>query len=263
MKKSATPLVYLMICAVAALLVAVPAAAEVCEGFGPQTPRNISSKDGENARAFSAAPAYDHMNLCNIHFHKHAEHKGPGFSVFAGEGDHGGWACNDASSLTEAEKAPAGDVCNGLQPGDTVEVHWVHSSCAITPGPTLGACLSDACGNPDLRVETQVFLLVNDEDALDFADFAYGGNVVNGLHQAKAIPSGTGEAVQFAGSTTGPKFTEQTCSPLQVSWSVRPQCAKLDISSLGKWCEDNVFNEDHGHGVRQLVTDKRLLSQIH
>lgn len=26
------------------------------------------------------------MNLCNIHFHKNAEHKGPDFSIFAGPG---------------------------------------------------------------------------------------------------------------------------------------------------------------------------------
>lgn len=259
MKKSA-----LLLATLCMLVGPALAAADVCEGFGPQTPRDISSKAGENARVFAMAPSYDQMNLCNMHFHKHAENKGPGFSVFAGEGDHGGYACNDASSLSAAEKkAPAKEICGGLQPGDTIEMHWVHSSCAVAPGAGLGSCLSDACANPDLRVETQVFLLVNDAEAHDFADFAYAGNVVKGLHQAKAIPTGTGDPVQFLGSTTGPSYTEKTCSPLQVSWSVRPQCAKLDINSLGKWCADNVFEESKGHGVRQLVTDVRLLSAIH
>ncbi|MEM1182949.1 MAG: delta-class carbonic anhydrase [Acidobacteriota bacterium] len=238
------------------------ASADVCQGFGPQTPRDISSTAGENARVFSMAPAHTEMNLCNIHFHKHAEHKGPGFSVFKGSADDGGYACNDADKLSKAEmKKPSGDVCKGLAPGDTIEVHWVHSSCDVGPGPTLGACLSDACANPDLRVETQVFVLVNDDNALDFADFDAGA-MKGGMHQAKGIPADTGSPVQFLGSTTGPSYTEQTCSPLQVSWSVRPQCAKLDINTVAAWCQDNVFNEDHGHGVRQLVTDTRLLSAI-
>ena len=97
---------------------------------------------------------------------------------------------------------------------------------------------------------------------MNFADLDYQGNQVNGYHQAKFIPTNTGSPIEFLGSTTGPKYTAQSCSPLQVSWSVRPQCAKLDINSLGKWCEGNVFDEDHAHGVRKLVTDKRLLSPI-
>lgn len=64
------------------------------------------------------------------------------------------------------------------------------------------------------------------------------------------------------GLTTGPKYTESTCSPLQVTWSVRPKCAKLDINSLGAWCENNEFKEDHAHGVRKLVTNTKLLSKI-
>ena len=104
--------------------------------------------------------------------------------------------------------------------------------------------------------------MVNDSNALSFNDLTYDSNQVNGFHQAKAIPSNTGIPVEFMGSTTGPKYSEQSCSPLQVTWSVRPQCAKLDINTIGKWCESNVFNEDHAHGVRKLVTDPRLLSPI-
>jgi len=44
---------------------------------------------------------------------------------------------------------------------------------------------------------------------------------------------------------------------------VRPQCAKLDISSLNRWAEaGNVFNETKSHGVRQLVTAPELLAPI-
>lgn len=191
------------------------------------------------------------------------EHKGPGFSIFAGKGKHGGYQCNDSAKLSAAElKAPAKPVCKGVKPGDTIEVHWVHTSCATKPGKGLGSCLSAACANPQLRVEAQTFLVVNDPKAADFSDFVYAGNVVNGLHQAKALPSGTGAPVVFAGSTTGPKYTQSACSPLQVTWSVRPSCMKVDIGSLNKWCGGNVFEEDHAHGVRQLVTAPELLSKI-
>jgi len=244
-------------------------AGEVCTGFGPQTPRDIDSPKGENKRAISMAPDYKQMNLCNIHFHKNAEHKSKEFSIHvAGEhGAEGGYQCNMSKNLSKAElAAPKKPVCKGehgeLKPGDTIEVHWVHSSCEVKPGKGLESCSSASCANPDLRVEAQVYVLVNDPKAQDFNALGYGGNVINGFHQAKAIPGNTGKPVQFIGSTTGPKWSEQTCSPLQVTWSVRPQCAKLDINSVAKWCESNEFSEDHAHGVRKLVTSPKLLSEI-
>lgn len=241
-------------------------AKELCQGFGPQTPRDIANFGGSNARIFTLAPPATKMNLCNIHTHTNAEHKGPGFSVSAGDGEHGGYKCNNTDSLSATElKDPSQGhgAFHGIKPGDTIEVHWVHSSCDVAPGKGLGSCLSDKCANPELRVETQVFLVVNNSKALNFADFTYDGNMVGGLHQAKSLPSGTGKPVVFAGSTTGPKYTQSVCSPLQVTWSVRPNCAKIDVNSLYKWAKDsNVFKEDHSHGVRQLVTAPELLSQI-
>jgi hypothetical protein len=237
-----------------------------CKGFGPQTPRDIDSKVGTNARKFSLAPNASEMNLCNIHFHQNAEHKAKDFSIYTGEGDHGhggGYQCGISKSLSKAEmKAPQGDICKGLKPGDTIEVHWVHSSCDVKPGKGLGSCLSASCANPDLRVETQVLTLVNDSNAINFNDFTNNPDKVNGYYQAKSIPSKTGKPVEFTGSTTGPSYTEQSCSPLQVSWSVRPSCAKVDINSVGEWCKSNVFEEDHAHGVRKLVVNPALLSEI-
>lgn len=240
-----------------------------CTGFGPQTPRDIDSKHGENKIGFALAPNYTEMNLCNIHFHVNAEHKAKDFAIHA-EGEHGadgGYQCNMSKHLSAAELAATAEpVCpsehGALKPGDTIEVHWVHSSAPVTPGATLGACLSDNVKNPDLRVESQVFTLVNDPKALDFNSLDYHGKVINGYHQADAIPSNTGKPVLFAGSTTGPKYNDQTCSPLQVTWSVRPSCAKVDINSVAKWCKGNAFKEDHAHGVRKLVTEPALLSEI-
>lgn len=239
----------------------IAAADGLCLDAGPQTPRDISNADGLNAVMFAMAPPAREMNLCNIHTHTNAEHKGPGFEVFVGNGVNGGYACNGTADLTEEELAPADGAYKSVKPGDTIEVHWVHTSCDATPGQGLGACAT--CENPTLRVEAQTFLVVNDPDALDFTDFAYGGTVRDGFHQAMAMPSGTGAPVVFRGSTTGPSYTQSKCSPLQVTWSVRPQCAKLDINSLHRWAEDgNVFNETKSHGVRQLVTAPELLAPI-
>ncbi|MFT6046268.1 MAG: hypothetical protein ACI9WC_001973 [Arenicella sp.] len=238
----------------------------VCLGYAGQTPRDIDSKAGTNTVKFDLASPSSEMNLCNIHFHANAEHKAQAFNIYAGDGKDvygSGYQCGMSKQLTKAErKTPEGEICKGLQPGDTIEVHWVHTSCDVEPGPGLGSCLSDACANPDLRVETQVFTLVNDSNARSINDLSYDGNQANGFHQAKVIPNDTGTPIQFMGSTTGPSYTEQACSGLQVTWSVRPQCAKLDINTIGKWCESNAFEEGHAHGVRKLVTDVGFLAPI-
>lgn len=237
------------------------------KGFGPQAPRDIDLSAGNNTRAFGSAPASTAMNLCNIHFHKNAEHKGGEFTTYAGNGDgHGylsGYKYSGKLSATELEPVH-NDVCpskhGGLYSGDTIEVHYVYSTAQVEPGPTLGACLSDSIKNPQLRVETQVYVLANDKAAHDFGKLTEHG-VKNGLHQALNIPNDTGTPVQFAGSTTGPGYNEEA-SPFQVTWSVRPKVAKVNIETVGEWCKGNVFNEDHGHGVRNLVVNPELLSEI-
>ena len=236
-----------------------------CVNMGPQTPRDIASVMGTNADAFPMAMQADDLNLCNIHTHTNAEHRGPGFNIATeGLGDYGGFQCNGTPDLTEAELADYPDMDYGkVKPGDTIEVHWVHSSCDVAPGEGLGSCLTDGCDDPLLRVETQVFLVVNDRDAADLMDMV-GTSNASGVYQASMIPDDTGDPVVFRGSTTGPSYDAQgVCSPLKVTWSVRPECKKLDIASLDRWAEEgNVFNEDHSHGVRALVTDARLLSPI-
>ena len=237
-------------------------AAGICLDAGPQTPRDISNGYGLNTVTFPTAPASTEMNLCNIHTHTQAEHRGPGFSLAVSDGT-AGFACNDSRNLTAAELEPAPGAYEGVKPGDTIEVHWVHTTCDATPGPGLGACVPEQCSDPLLRVETQVFLVVNDPHAMDFMDLAYQGNVVNGLHQPRSLPTSTGTPVEFLGSTTGPSYTQAVCSPAQVTWSVRPQCERLDINSLHRWAEsENAFKETKSHGVRELVTAPELLSPI-
>jgi len=243
------------------------AASTKSKGFGPQSPRDIDSNAGANSRDFNAAPAYQKMNLCNIHFHKNAEHKGGEFTKYAGNGDGHGYLSGYKYSghLSKSELKPVHhEICpsahGSLFSGDTIEVHYVHSTADIKPGPTLGSCLSESIKNPQLRVETQVYVLVNDKRALDFGKLTTHKKK-NGLHQAVNIPKNTGKAVQYTGSTTGPGYNEKG-SPFQVSWSVRPKVAKVNIESVGKWCKGNQFKEDHGHGVRNLVINKDLLSNF-
>ena len=239
------------------------ASADLCLAAGPQTPRDIASVVGLNTVTFPKAPPASAMNLCNVHTHTNAEHKGPGFSVFVDSTDNGGYACNETADLTEAELAPADSAYKGVVPGQTIEVHWVHTTCDATPGEGLGACVPETCTDPLLRVEAQTFLVVNDENALDFTEMAAVVDEKGGFYQAGMIPSDTGMPVTFAGSTTGPSYTQAVCSPAQVTWNVRPMCAKVDINSLNKWAEEgNVFNETKSHGVRQLVTAPELLSPI-
>jgi Delta carbonic anhydrase len=237
------------------------------KGYGPQSPRDLAVKKGANKRKFMMAPNYQHMNLCNIHFHENAEHKGGQFTTFAGQGDgHGfetGYKFNGKLTANESKPLDA-EVCKSehgsLQVGDTIEIHYVHSSAQVVPGVTLNACLSESDINPQLRVEAQVFVLVNDPKAADFAKLTQIGEV-NGYAQALNIPRSTGVPIQYAGSTTGPAYNEKG-SPLQVTWSVRPRVMKVNAATVGQWCQDNPFKEDHAHGVRNLVTNEKLLSTM-
>ena len=242
------------------------AAATSGMGYGPQSPRDIDAHDGMNRRAFTEAPVVTDMALCDIHFHENAEHKGGNFTLYAGNGDgHGyGTGFKYAGTLTDAELAPVGMTVGGsehgdLVPGDTIEIHFVHSTAQATLGPTLGTCLSDAIGNPQLRVEAVVAVLVS-EGGANFVEMAHIEEI-GGLNQVPNLPGDLGEPVVYAGATTGPSYNAQG-SPFQVTWSVRPQVVKLDISSLDAWLKDNPFDHNHAHGVRNLITNPDLLSQI-
>lgn len=236
-------------------------------GFGPQSPRDLNTLEGANTRWFGNAPEHSQMNLCNIHFHENAEHAGGDFTTYAGNGDGKGTGTGFVfdGTLSDAELAPldapigAGKY-GDLAPGDTIEIHFVHSSAKVTPGPTLGACVSESIGNPHLRVEGVVAVLVNDPNAADFVDMAALATV-DGYSQAPNIPTDLGTPITYAGSTTGPSYNEKG-SPFHVTWSVRPKTVKLDINSVGAWLASNPFDETAAHGVRNLVVNPMLLSPI-
>lgn len=237
------------------------------KGFGPQSPRDIDKHAGRDNVYFNEAPHRSKMNLCNIHFHKNAEHKGGEFTVYAGNGDGHGYCSGYRYSgkLSESELKPVDHlICpsihNKVISGDTIEVHYVYSTAQVSPGKSLNSCFNEATINPQLRVEAQVYVLVNDGKGLDFQEITKH-DVKNGLHQAYNMPTKLGKPVVYEGSTTGPKYDE-IGSPYEVTWSVYPKVAKVEINTVGEWCEGNVFEEDHAHGVRNLVDNPDLLSPI-
>jgi hypothetical protein len=244
------------------------AASSAGKGFGPQTPRDLDSPAGENANLFTLAQPYTNMHLCNIHFHDAAEHKGGEFTTYVGNGDGAGvnTGYKYDGTLTEAEMAAfdgqIGDGSyGGLQVGDTIEQHYVHTSAPITPGPTLGSCLNgDVNINPTLRVETVVFVIVNDDNAGDMVELN-AVEMVDGYWQAPNIPNDLGDRYIYTGSTTGPSYNEKA-SPIQVTWSVRPQVMKVSASSVAAWRSDNQFDETGAHAVRNLVVNPALLSTM-
>jgi len=237
------------------------------KGYGPQSPRDINARDGINQRVFGAAPAVSKMTLCDIHFHENAEHKGGEFTTFAGNGNGQGYGTGFKynGTLSRAELAPT-DTAIGesdhrnLVPGDTIEIHFVYSTAQATFGNGLGTCLSKTIGNPQLRVEAVVAVLVNDPNAADFTRMTQIEEI-NGLSQVANLPQDLGVPVVYAGSTTGPGYNKNG-SPFQVTWSVRPKVVRLDISSVGFWLMHNEFDEKHAHGVRNLVLNPDLLSTI-
>lgn len=251
----------MLLASAAALVTTTVTFAASCDVAGPQAPRDLEALGGHNPVKFDLAGPPSAMNLCNIHFHKNAEHKGPGFRRSAGSGEHGGFACEVVSPLHAQMghgEGPAGEkACHNVTAGDTIEVHWVFTSCNVQPGPGLGSCLSEACSNPQLRVEAAVFEVTDDGHGLDFGNFDVGP----GRRQPASLPVSPA-ATLYRGSTTGPSYSGTVCSPFQVTWNVRHGCQAIDLTSLNEWCDDNVFGEDHAHGVRELVTDSDLLAPI-
>ena len=223
-----------------------------CIGAGPQAPRDIDLSAGSNPVVFEKAPAMQDMNLCNIHFHRNAEHKSAAYSTFVKDGSNSGWACKEPAPGRLAMEHAEYKGCAGIAPGDTIEVHWVYTTCdnetagVQTMGPGLNACLTTVCSNPELRVVAQVFELQENGD-LKFSDAPISHN---------------DPTVEYIGSTTGTTFSNNHCSPFQVTWDVKKTCGTLDIDDFSKWCSNNKYNENHAHGVRELVTSEPLLSKI-
>lgn len=186
---------------------------------GPQSPRDISVAGGTNT---VPVPQGETPNLCNVHFHKPFEHAGLRWTGDAPE--------------------PSGEaVCESVDYGDRVELHWVYTNCELPepPRPGLENCVCDR-DDMVLRVYARGYV-VSDEGT--------------GPEQP------TEGLVRYLGSTTGPSYDNQVCSPARVNWAVDPEVGALRKEALANWCETNPWEgEDHPHGSRPLVTREDWLS---
>ncbi len=224
-----------------------------CVGSGPQAPRDVDSLIGTNQVLFEMAPDFADMNLCNVHFHRNAEHKAAAYSTFVKDGDHSGWACQEPAAGRIGKEHVDYKGCQGIAEGDTIEVHWVYTTCdtetkGVKPlGGGLSACMTSTCANPELHVVAQVFVLEKG-GKLKFTD--------------TKPPAYSDASVMYTGSTTGTSYSNSHCSPYSVTWNVRTNCQTLDIDDFSTWCAKNKYNDNHAHGVRALVTSESLLSPI-
>jgi hypothetical protein len=239
-----------------------------CDFAGPQTPRDVSGPDGSNSykvEGLQRTTSTEGMRVCNVRFHRFAEHRSQGqYDVDKGRD---GWACRSAdASSGDLQAAPGED--GGLdeealvRDGDTVEVQWAHTTCpqelideaiaaALEKDPMASTGLAPcACPGAEIVFEARVFRISKDS-GLDTL--------------TNTPPPPTGELARYFGSTTGTLY-DGKCSPIQSGWRVDRSCGELKLSALEGWLQDprgaKRFNESRPHGVRELVTDPKLLSRL-
>ncbi|HUO86325.1 MAG TPA: delta-class carbonic anhydrase, partial [Thermoanaerobaculia bacterium] len=200
------------------------------EPCGPQAPRDIGRAGGTNPLPVPGDGSRP-PRLCNVHFHRPAEHAGIG-----------------ACPAVRAEPASFACAAGGgepVRPGDEIEVHWVYTSCPATAERRggLADCVCEGPAEMELMVFGQEYAMTTDGDG--------------GAERELREPSG--DLARYAGSTTGPGWSDgsagdpRPCSPARVEWAVARQCRALTLSALDAWCATNEWNEDHAHGVRQVI----------
>lgn len=169
-----------------------------------------------------------------------------------------GYSSYDEVGLALSDGNGAG---NGVSVGDTVEFHWVHTTCSqedIDNGikkalekdskkdTGLGPC---ACAGGKVVVVGRVFTVTKD----------------SGVKSLSNSPtSAIGDVVSYNGSSTGPKYNNSSCSPVQAGWNVDRNCGEVTLSAIEGWLADGgkKFNESHAHGARELVTAEGNLASF-
>lgn len=241
--------------AVAATPTPEPAAAPQypCAETEPQAPRDVTpGATGFNIPIVDVIPwnQIPSLHHVNTHFHQGAEHKSSGEYDIVKRDDAGdelpGFYCS-TTSLSGAQRARYDfQYCHDVKVGDTYEMHWVHSSNGVSVGPGLGGAFARGA-NPAVAVQAQVFVVVNDAnyDNIDLMS-SFAGN-------ATSIRS-------YMGSTTGPSYNNEFCSPYTVSWHVDPSCHYISASSFDNMCRElkllGADADTHPHGSRFLVSDQ-------
>ena len=219
-------------------------------GVGPQSPRDLTQLvAGTNPVTFAKAPSADKMQLCNVHFHQFAEHKGAEYSTEAGKGDNKGYACNQSKPKADAHGTACAPKGGGhgaaLSVGDTIEVHWVFTSCDVKPGPGLSGCAS--CANAQLRVEARVFHLTDDAGAATFAD--QEGRIASAARPAR--PSSIWAPPPAATNTASPTAARRLPSHgTSVRRAPLLRSRASATGALGRTCSRKITHTGSGHWCR-------------
>lgn len=266
-----------------------------CTVAGPQSPKDLTTDRISDGNRFSAAPVMhrkqmNDMELVNVHFHLGAEHKSDAYNSNAVSdsgttftaGGHdvraGWWATGTAADFhsTRASATPVGSPCEDLYVGDTIEVHWVHSSAgkqAAGSDDPEGTHLTDGLGNaangrnllnPMLHVEGTVYSIVSDDTAETVFDPGKNEPEKNktllDYHMPKA---GENDYVRYVGSSTGQSFTgnfaakDQLCSPYVINWGVDLRLHKVKNTTMVELCQalkkNNIVTDLKPHGSRVLL----------
>jgi len=234
-------------------------------------------------------------NMCavNVHWHLGTEHYSYGQFDEFGSGPNGNaprpeWAQRDLATTEEAKDIRGGFRCNhydetdtkftkpyewkhceGMEVGETYEVHWPHSAAGACgtvnqyqtpfydgvfcnlPYETFELLEAQDISNA-VGVHSQVFTIVNDEEFF-YPDMMRGMIVDKDMGKDIHI---------YTGSTTGTSRDNEMCSQYApVTWQVDRQCHMISASSFDKLCYDmkmqrsDMSDDLHAHGSRELVHD--------
>lgn len=255
-----------------------------CEAALTQSPADVTEgSQGLRDPTGTLIHDYEEAGLCqvNVHWHLGAEHRSAGqydvdgdeflANTYVGKADNGqhrrmlggkavpGFMCRGYDAKDPKYTKPYDwKYCKDMRVGLTYEIHWPFSSAGhcgrLSDG--LGGVFCHSHAPNGIGVQGQVFTVVND-DAYDVADLAHGMDLTLAKHVSK-----------YTGSTTGPKYNNDVCSPYApISWHVDRDCHLVSAKSFDNLCK--YMKEEHGmsgdieaHGSRELVADAWVTSRV-
>eukprot|EP00980_Cylindrotheca_fusiformis_P004805 scaffold1028_cov135-Cylindrotheca_fusiformis.AAC.15 len=216
----------------------------------------------------------------NVHWHLGTEHLSVGEYDEMGKGPHttpdegrralaevdvrGGFRCHHYDEADSKFTKPyEWKHCEGMEVGETYEVHWPHSAAGAcgtvnqfqSPFYDGVFCNVDVLGDfsrlpQQVGVQAQIFTIVNDEDYY-YPDLMHG-MIVDGEMGS--------DIAKYTGSTTGTSRDNEVCSAYSpITWQVDRKCHMVSASTFDKMCADMKAQRDDmsediiPHGSRELV----------
>mmetsp|Transcript_37953 Transcript_37953/g.77654 ORF Transcript_37953/g.77654 Transcript_37953/m.77654 type:complete len:299 (+) Transcript_37953:48-944(+) len=263
----------------------------LCQDAEPQAPRDVSpGYIGERITRYEpyGSDQIDRFEQVNIHWHLGAEHRmenaydrrSPEWASYVTVPDEnhvsqpvvpGLWCPTDGIDDAKLDESSFSfTYCKAAQVGGTYEFHWVFSTggpgrlqedgdegqLGITAG--LGGAFTRT-NNADVIVRAQICLIVNDPSLNDYVD----AKNRTFLEQWQQPPAGS--AVRYVGSTTGPSYDDEVCSPVEVNWHVDQRCCILSAQAMDNLCKDMIdagLEADVSPKGSRRPVDRRWVSDV-